>query len=195
MASERREFRGRDAEPFFCVASSLSEIDELYVAVLSMDSEEVVAIIEVLSPTNKAPDSTGREDYLRKQREILHSPTHLLEIDLLRGRAHAVAVGREAVLSQTQYDCLISLRRAGNERKSRFAVWALSVRDVLPTITVPLLPGWANVPLDLKAVWNDTYQEGRWERTINYRHTSEPPLSPADTIWADALLREKGLRA
>jgi hypothetical protein len=173
---------------------TMQEIEEPYVVILSVDSEEVVAIIEVLSPTNKAPEGTGREEYLRKQRDILRSQTHLLEIDLLRGGAHSVAIGREAVLSRTRYDYLVSLHRAGDERKSRFAVWAWSVRDPLPTIAVPLLPGWADAPLDLQAVWNDTYRGGRWDRTINYRHNPEPPLSPADAVWADALLREKGLR-
>lgn len=171
------------------------ETNEPYVTILSVDSEEVVTIIEVLSPTNKAPESTGREEYLRKQREILRSPTHLLEIDLLRSGAHSVAIGREAVLSQTQYDYLVSLRRAGDERKSRFAVWAWSVRDVLPVVTVPLLPGWADVPLDLQAVWDDTYRGGRWDKTINYRNAPEPPLSSADAAWAGALLREKGSRS
>ncbi len=174
---------------------TMQEIDEPYVTILSVDSEEVVAVIEVLSPSNKAPESTGREEYLKKQRDILRSPTHLLEIDLLRSGAHTVAIGREAVLAQTEYDYLASLRRAGDERKSRFAVWAWSVRDTLPTIAVPLLPGWADVTLDLQAVWNDTYRGGRWDKTINYRHAPVPPLSPGDTVWADALLREKGLRA
>lgn len=154
------------------------EIEERYVAILSVDSEEVVAVIELLSPTNKAPESTGREEYLKKQGEILRSSSHLLEIDLLRSGAHAVAIGRDAVLAQTRYDYLASLQRAGTPRKSHFAVWAWSVRDVMPVIHVPLLPGWSPVPLDLQAAWDTTYRGGRWDKTLQYRYLPEPPLSP-----------------
>ena len=68
------------------------------------------------------------------------------------------------------------------------------MRDRMPTISVPLLPGWADVPLDLQIVWDDTYRGGRWDRTMNYRHPPEPPLFPEEAAWADALLREKGAR-
>ncbi len=43
-----------------------------------------MTVIELLSPTNKyaGPD---REQYLVKRRELLASPVHFVEIDLLRG--------------------------------------------------------------------------------------------------------------
>ena len=41
------------------------EIAESYVSILSVDDEEVVTVIALLSPTNKAPESTGREEYIK----------------------------------------------------------------------------------------------------------------------------------
>ena len=56
------------------------------------DDARLVAVIEVLSRTNKTPGEHGRELYRRKQREILESKTHLVEIDLLRSGTHTTAV-------------------------------------------------------------------------------------------------------
>src|SRR5687768_2514739 len=46
---------------------------------------DVVTILEVLSPINKAPStSQARADFLRKRDEVMSSRTHWVEIDLLR---------------------------------------------------------------------------------------------------------------
>ena len=43
----------------------------------------MVTVIELLSPSNKRAGD-DREQYLAKRRELLRSPAHLVEIDLLR---------------------------------------------------------------------------------------------------------------
>ena len=48
----------------------------------------LVTSIEILSPSNKKIGNPGREKFLEKQREVLDSETHLVEIDLLRGGTH-----------------------------------------------------------------------------------------------------------
>lgn len=55
-----------------------------YLYVRHLETDEIVTVIELLSPTNKyaGPD---REQYLGKRYELLRSRTHLVEIDLLRG--------------------------------------------------------------------------------------------------------------
>jgi hypothetical protein len=63
---------------------------EPFVEVRVLGSNEVVTVIEVLSPSNKAPGARGREEYLRKQREIIASNVNLVEIDLLRDGAPTV---------------------------------------------------------------------------------------------------------
>ena len=60
-----------------------------------MGLRALVTAIEFLSPSNKTPGKRGRELYLRKQREMLDSPAHLVEIDLLRGGVHSTAVPLE----------------------------------------------------------------------------------------------------
>ena len=58
---------------------------------------QIVTSIEILSPSNKKTGSPGREKFLEKQRETLRSETHLVEIDLLRGGTHGLAVPKETV--------------------------------------------------------------------------------------------------
>ena len=45
----------------------------------------LVAVIEILSPSNKKVGHASRDVYIDKQRKVLGSDTHLIEIDLLRG--------------------------------------------------------------------------------------------------------------
>ena len=59
--------------------------------------DRLVTTVEVLSMINKTPGETGRTLYLQKQKEILESKVHLVEIDLLRGGKHSTAVPRDLV--------------------------------------------------------------------------------------------------
>src|SRR5438874_2737138 len=58
---------------------------EAFLTVRERESMAVITVIEVLSPTNKRPETDGRREYLRKREKVLLSPAHLVEIDLLRG--------------------------------------------------------------------------------------------------------------
>src|SRR5262249_40891266 len=63
--------------------------------------DRLITTIEVLSPTKKTPGEHGRDLYLRKQKELLDSKVHLVEIDLLRGGIHSTAVPRERVIEKS----------------------------------------------------------------------------------------------
>ena len=47
--------------------------------------------------------------------------------------------------------------------------------------------------LDLQAIVEQCYRNGGYD-DIDYRGEPDPPLSPVDKLWADALLREQGKR-
>ena len=68
------------------------------------------------------------------------------------------------------------------------------MRQRLPRIAVPLDAGVPDVVLDLQAVLDRCYDEGAYARKIDYSQPPIPPLRPEDATWAEALLREKGLR-
>jgi len=50
------------------------------------------------------------------------------------------------------------------------------------------------VPLDLQALVDLCYRNGGYD-DIDYRAEPAPPLAPEDAGWADALLRESGVRS
>ena len=72
------------AEAVFVTTLLEEEVHEARLEVIDRSDRKVVTVLEVVSPTNKAPGSRGRESYLEKRLEVMHSPTHWVEIDLLR---------------------------------------------------------------------------------------------------------------
>jgi hypothetical protein len=181
------------SDPPWVLTVKPEEIREVYIEILSVaDQSRVVTVIEVLSPSNKIAKSDGRHLYLTKQREILSSPTHLIEIDLLRQGEHTVAAPREMLLRKGKWDYLVCLHRGG--QKGRYEVWAITMRQRLPRIHIPLSDGDPDVVLDLQSVFNRCYDEGAYVRRLDYRSKPPAPLKDDDAQWADALLRERKLR-
>ncbi|MBI3330112.1 MAG: DUF4058 family protein [Nitrospinae bacterium] len=169
------------------------EMREVFIQILSVgDESRVVSVIEVLGPSNKTAGSDGRELYVAKQREILQSHTHLIEIDLLRHGEHTVAAPREALLRMGTCDYLLCLHRGG--KRGRYEVWAITLRQRLPHIHVPLADGDPDVVVDLQAMFNRCYDEGAYARRLDYRREPPTRLEGDDATWATALLRERGLR-
>ena len=73
------------AEPVIATTWFEEEIHEAFLKIIDRESRDVVTVIEILSPTNKLPGSAGRQSFEQKRREVMNSPSHWVEIDLLRG--------------------------------------------------------------------------------------------------------------
>lgn len=168
------------------------ETREAFIEIVYTDSGEVVTVIEVLSPSNKAPGE-GRDLYLRKQRQLLSSPVHLVEIDLLRSGSHTLALPQHALSNLPKpWHYLVSVNRA--LRRHRFEIYPAWLQRRLPRIAVPLRAPDPDIALDLQAVFARCYDNGGYEDFIDYRREPPVPLPPDDAAWAEALLREQGRR-
>lgn len=155
----------------------------------------LVTVIEVLSPTNKEPNSKGRELYLRKQSEILKSDVHLVEIDLLRDGEYTLAPPLNRLREQVHqpWHYLVSISRADDPEHC--LLYPRTVRERLPVIPIPLAIGEGNTPLDLQAIFNQCYEDGAYGDVIDYAQAPPPPpFNPDDEAWIDELLKSKGLR-
>jgi hypothetical protein len=148
-------------------------------------NRQLVTAIEVLSPTNKRGD--GRQEYLAKRRRILLSTAHLLEIDLLR---QGQRVPMQKPLPVAPY--FIFLSRA--ERRPMTEIWPISLREPLPVVPVPLLPGDQDAALDVQQVFTTTYDLLGYDLAVDYTQAPEIPLSKVDLVWAETLRRTAGLR-
>jgi hypothetical protein len=181
------------SDPSWVVVVHPAQFREPFIRILTVAEEsQVVTVLELLSPSNKSAGSEGRELYLTKQRELLDSQTHLIEIDLLRQGEHTVAPPRDSLLPRGPWDYLASLHRGG--QKGRYQVWPIPLRQRLPRIDVPLADSDPEIVLDLQAVFDRCYDEGGYARRLDYRRDPSPPLEGEDAEWARQLLRERGLR-
>lgn len=192
---ERRRAKPSDS---FEVAGVLGAIRQYFVEIRDPSSgDEVVTLIEILSPSNKRP-GRDREAYERQQQEVIQSNTSLVEIDLLRAgdrivpfpEVDAFLAGREPPPS---YLVLVSRSWRRAERPV-CQVFPVGLREWLPCIPVPLREGEPEVPLDLQFALQAAYDRGPYRRSIDYSRPPSPPLTPEDAAWAEALLRERPRR-
>jgi hypothetical protein len=178
-----------DADEALEVQLPALEMHESYLEILDRHSgQRVVAVLEVLSPANKYA-GPGRDSYVAKQREVLASQAHLIEIDLLRRGPHTMAVSEWIARQHASYDYLICVNRAEGLR-NRFRLYPRQLRQRLPRIRVPLADGDPDVVLDVQAVVAQTYEAGSYRERLRYDQPCVPPLPAEDQAWADELIRE-----
>jgi hypothetical protein len=170
------------------------EYQEAYLNIVhAEDRQRIVTSVEDLSHTNQGANAEGRRLYRAKQEALLNSDASLVEIDLLRAGQFSLAVPYALLTPEQQRKAYrVCLHRAWTPGK--FTVWATSVQERLPVLRIPLDEHVAEVPLDLQPLIERNYEEGAYRYQINYAGEAVPPLTGEDATWADALLREKGLR-
>jgi hypothetical protein len=155
-------------------------------------SERLVTAIELLTPSNKTPGEHGRELYVRKQRELLGSPAHLVEIDLLRGGIHTTAVPLDRLRAQVgPFDYHVSVHRS--DRFEDFLVYPIRLEERLPEIGIPLLHDDPDVPLDLQVLLDRVYDARPYRRRIRYAESVPvPPLGPDRAAWVAGVVQVMG---
>lgn len=174
------------AEPIVATASTLidSEIHEAFVNVVDVETKAIVTVIEVLSPTNKCVGAKGRKQYLRKRRGVLRSDTHLVEIDLLR---EGKSTFDRDILPPHHYAVCVSR----HELRPKAKFWPIVLQQRLPPIEIPLQSADPEVPLDLQAIFTETYERGSYDLVIDYQKPANPPLPQPWSEWAESLCGRK----
>jgi hypothetical protein len=149
--------------------------------------EKLVAVIELISPTNKVP-GPGRESYVNKQHEILEGDCHLIEIDLLRQGGHVLAIPEWRVQELQPFHYLVCVNRW--PKRNRFELYPRNLRQRLPRIRIPLVEPDADVCLDLQAALENVYEKARYWKRVRYEESCVPPLESADQVWATTRWQE-----
>ncbi|MCY2963552.1 MAG: DUF4058 family protein [Planctomycetota bacterium] len=178
------------AEPWAVVELDEPRTERHLEIIDTRSGQRVVTAIEVLSPGNKTGE-TGRRNYRKKQRRYLESGVNLVEIDLIRTGQYVLAApeSRLPVKNRSPYLCCI--RRVA--QPGICEVYRAPLREPLPNLPIPLRPTDTDIVLRLQPLLDDCYRDGRYSQ-INYSVDPSPPLGVDDAHWADALLRDKGLR-
>lgn len=185
-----------DTEEMWEVEYILPNVIERFVRIIvAGDESRVIAVIELLSPANKSASSSGREEYLNKQDEVLSSDTHLVEIDLLREGLPTVAAPPGELSRRGRCDYLVCLIPGRSSDRRFQTVWPIQLRRKLPRVRIPLGPGESPVPLDLQSVFNEVYEKTAFVKRIDYQVPPVVPLSRADADWIEDLLVARGLQS
>ena len=150
------------------------------VEICDRNGDEIVTVIEILSPSNKFAGD-DRAAYLEKRAEILRTKANLVELDLLRGGPKLPSRG----MTKCDYHILVS--RASNRPQA--AVWPFQLKDPFPRFLVPLRPTEEPVELNLKPILDRLYDNADYARFL-YRSPPVPPLSSEEMEWAKGILTE-----
>ena len=160
------------------------------IRIIEAKGNRIVTAIEFLSPANKV-GTAGRRAYNKKRDDLLDGDVSLVEIDLIREGRPNLAIETKSIPTRYRQAYRICVVRAW--RVPRAQVYRVSLRHRLPVVSIPLREKDKEVSLDLQALIDMAYENGRYFRR-GYRDDPEPPLAGEDAKWADQLLKEKGLR-
>jgi hypothetical protein len=163
---------------------------ERFIRVVEAGSEQLVTVIEFVSPTNKR--GRGLRAFRLKRKELVNAGVNFVEVDLVR------AGDWKALLrpNHCPRKAVSSFRVTYRSRRDPGAVTLepIPLRVRLPKIGIPLRSKDPLVELNLQELLDETYVTGRYARRLDYRRELIPPLDAADAAWADALLKAAGKR-
>ena len=156
------------AEPVAVRVRMPREFKVISLRVETVPERETVTIVEVLSPTNKAP-GRERNRYERKREVIVGRGANLVEIDLLR-RGEPMPL--ETPPPASDYRILVC---QGWQRPSAL-LYPFNVQQPIPTFALPLLPDDKPLQVDLGTIINAMHHTARYGQVTRYH---EPPPEPA----------------
>lgn len=169
----------------------LEPLTQRSIRIVEPDSgNRIISAIEFLSPSNKV-GAEGRKDYQRKRTELFDAGVSLVEIDLIRRGRPNLAIAMSAIPPKYRTTYRVCVVRGW--QLSRAFVYRISLQQRLPVVAIPLRQNDKEVSLNLQTSVELAYRKGRYAR-IDYSKDPVPPLTGDDAVWADTLLREKGLR-
>lgn len=154
------------------------EINHYYLEIRSVQTHELITLIELLSPVNKV-DQRGRFEYLQKWYETLMSLTNYVEIDLLR-------TGEPMpVIPQVVSDYRILVGRGQIPRRAQ--LYAFGLRAPIPDFPLPLQPEEREPLVPLNQILHELYDRARFDLRIDYKQPPVPPLPDEHAAWAKEL--------
>jgi len=158
----------------------MDDVPILSIEIQDVAERRLVTLIEILSPVNKRGD--GAREYAQRRLEIMHTSTHLLEIDLL-------CQGRRIQLLREPPRAPYYVYLSRTERRPYTQVWAIELQQPLPVVPVPLLTPDADVALDLQAAIKACFDLVGYEQLLDY--LAEPPAGLLEEQrWATTVIRQ-----
>lgn len=156
-----------------------------YIEIVQTESGEVVTVIELISSINKA-EGLGRDQYLKKQAEILRGQANLVEIDLLGTGLRTMPTPRDTTGKLPPHRYLIGVYRATD--RAHVEVYPIRLDQRLPRFRVPLRAPDPDIVVDLQAPFDRCYDNGAYADLVDYTHPAPVALSDEEQAWVQARL-------
>jgi hypothetical protein len=152
--------------------------------------QRLITVIEVLSASNKSTPR-GRKKYREKQEELEAGGVGLVEIDLLRRGQWMMTVPRARIPAARRAQYGACVRRGWDPWRLEY--YPLPLRQKLPCVPVPLRRRDQDIPLNLQALVDQCYANGRYD-SIDYKVDLQPAFDKADAAWVDDLVKSASRR-
>ncbi len=175
--------------PFKLVVAD-EPVTERFVRVLTAAGEQLVTVIEFVSPSNKLGD--GAAAFLAERREMLDAGVNWVEIDLVRRGNWRRLLAPHACPRGAVSEYRATARLA--TEPAAVYVYPMPLRHRLPPVPIPLRRDDPPLALDVQRLVTDAYADDRYGQTLDYAAELLPALPPDDAAWADGLLRSAGRR-
>ena len=155
------------------VLPAVDRIEEPFIEIRDAKFRELVTVIELLSPTNKA-EGPDRIQYLAKRHMLISNNVNYVEIDLLSGYERMPTQG----LGACDYNVMVcrSYLRPGVD------LWPIGLRDTLPRIPIPLKREDPDAVVDLQKLLHELYEAAGYADYI-YSGSPRPAISDDDRAW------------
>lgn len=162
-------------EPVTLPLRYLDEERETFLEIRRRPHRVVVAVLELLSPSNKLGD--GRREYLAKRQALLHQDVHLVELDLLRGG------GRIPLRGSAEGDYFQYVSRG--DRRPSCDVYGWTIRDPLPRLPIPLQAPDADAIMNPAGIFSTAYDLGRYRSSLRYDQAPPADWPGEEADWID----------
>ncbi|MEM8504636.1 MAG: DUF4058 family protein [Cyanobacteria bacterium P01_D01_bin.1] len=159
-----------------------TDIRQRFIEIRNVANQEVVTVIEVLSPANKKGD--GRAQYQRKRDRLLESQANLIEVDLLhKGDAMPMIGPTNEADILSHYRILVS----PVELRPQALLYPFNLSQSLPQVAIPLRADdrakGLTPTVDFQDLLNQVYEVSGYQFSIDYSQPPQPGWEPAESTW------------
>jgi hypothetical protein len=136
---------------------------EEYVEVVRRSDEQVVTLVDVVSPANKTTPA-GREAFVSTWRQAKVAGASLVEMDLVLQGRPMLEYSRDGLPS---WDYAVTVARVS--QPERYEIYTAALQKRLPRFRVPLAASDRDAVMDLQVVFSRCYDRADFGSRINYQ--------------------------
>jgi hypothetical protein len=146
---------------------------EEYLEIVCRSDEQLVTLLDVVSPSNKT-SVAGREEALRTRRQAQEVGANVVELDLVLQGRPLLEYSRDGLPA---WDYAVTVMRASHPE--RYEIYTSTLQKRLPRFRVPLAGTDPDRVLDLQAAFGRCYERANFCARISYQ---EPPAALHERI-------------